>query len=154
MIRSKNCVDLTAEIRQEQKQDLAEGFIVSTNNPEATVVEFFRAFNERNMEAVLALYEPKAVLLAQPGQMAEGTASLRAALDGFWSMKPTLTMGKNRMVTVGDLALSLVNWTLRGIGPDGKAIEMAGTTSDVLRRQANGQWLFVIDNPWGAAIVG
>ena len=32
--------------------------------------------------------------------------------------------------------------------------KMQGTTSDVLRRQADGTWLFVIDNPWGSAILG
>jgi hypothetical protein len=31
---------------------------------------------------------------------------------------------------------------------------MEGTTSDVLRRQGDGTWLFVIDNPWGAGILG
>lgn len=124
-----------------------------TNSPETTVREFFSAFSAGNVEAVLELYEPKAMLVAQPGQIAEGTAALRAALDWFLSMKPTLTMGKYSLVVAGDLALSIAKWTLTGTGSDGKAVQMEGTTSDVLRRQADSRWLFVIDNPWGAGIL-
>ena len=35
-----------------------------------------------------------------------------------------------------------------------KPVQMEGATSDVLRKQPDGRWLFVIDNPWGAAILG
>ena len=124
------------------------------NSPESTVREFFKTFNQGNIEAVLAFYEPKAAFVAQPGQVVEGTASLRAAINGFLSMKPTLTMGKYQAVISGDIALSLVAWTLKGTGLDGKPVQMEGTGTDVLRRQADGRWLFVIDNPWGPAILG
>ena len=41
------------------------------------------------------------------------------------------------------------DWTLSAADPDGNAIELAGRTSDVARRQPNGSWLMMIDNPWG-----
>lgn len=124
------------------------------SNPEMAVREFFRLFNEGNVEDVMAMYEPGAVLVAQPGQEATGPAALRAALNGFLSLKPTLTMGNFRLIVAGDIALSTAMWTLQGTGPDGKTVRMEGTTSDVLRQQADGRWLFVIDNPWGAGILG
>ena len=123
------------------------------SNPEATVSEFFKAFNERDMETVLGLYEPEAVLVADPGQMASGTDALRSALERFFSMKPTLKIGKQRVVVASSLALSLANWTLTGTLPNGQPMEMSGTTSDVLRRQNDGRWLFAIDNPWGREII-
>src|SRR5438552_973573 len=124
------------------------------NSPETTVQDFFKTFNQGDVEAILAFYEPNAAFVAQPGQVAEGTAALRAALNGFLAMKPTLSMGKLQLVVAGDLALSLVKWTLEGTGSDGKPVQMEGTTTDVLRRQADGRWLFVIDNPWGVGILG
>jgi ketosteroid isomerase-like protein len=36
---------------------------------------------------------------------------------------------------------------------DGAPVRMEHTSADVLRRQADGRWLFVIDNPWGTSIL-
>ena len=124
------------------------------NSPESAVREFFKTFNQGNIESILAFYEPKAAFVPQPGRVAEGTAALRAAINGFLSMKPTLTMGKYQAIVAGDIALSFVAWTLKGTGPDGKPVQMEGTGTDVLRRQADGRWLFLIDNPWGVGILG
>lgn len=68
-------------------------------------------------------------------------------------MKPTLTPEKHTFVTASDLALSTVKWTLKGTSPDGQPVQMEGTSSDILRKQADGRWLFMIDNPWGAGIL-
>jgi len=56
-----------------------------------------------------------------------------------------------RVFEADDLALSFADWSLTGAGPDGEAVEMSGQTSDVLRRQPDGTWRFVIDNPLGSA---
>lgn len=44
-------------------------------------------------------------------------------------------------------------WTLTGAGPDGKPVQMSGMSSDILRRQSDGKWLIIVDNPWGTAIL-
>jgi uncharacterized protein (TIGR02246 family) len=119
------------------------------DGPETAVREFFKTFNQGDIEAILAFYEPKAAFVAQPGQVAGGTAALRVAVNGFLSMKPTISLGKYQAIVAGDIALSIAKWSLQGTDPDGKPIQMEGTTADVLRRQADGRWLFVIDNPWG-----
>jgi ketosteroid isomerase-like protein len=124
------------------------------NTPETAVREFFKTFNQGDIEACLAFYEPKAAFVAQPGQVAEGTAALRVAINVSLTLKPTLSMGRYQAIVAGDIALSIAKWTLKGTGPDGKPIQMEGTTTDVLRRQADGRWLFVIDNPWGVGILG
>jgi len=36
-----------------------------------------------------------------------------------------------------------------GTGPDGERVTLTGHNADVLRRQSDGSWRFVIDNPWG-----
>jgi len=124
------------------------------STPEELVKTFFDTFNSGNLDNLVALYEPNAMLVAQPGQAAEGHAAIRQALSQFLGMKPTLTPGRISVVTAGDIALSVLKWTLKGTGPDGKPVQMEGATSDVLRKQPDGRWLFVIDNPWGAAILG
>ena len=39
---------------------------MATISPEMAVRNFFRLFNEGNVEAVMAMYEPDAILIASP----------------------------------------------------------------------------------------
>ena len=127
---------------------------MSFTTPQELLEAFFRTFNAGDLDATLALYEPNAMLVAEPGKTVQGMAALREALGAFLAMKPKLTPDKSEMLMTGDLALSLVKWTMNGTGPDGKPLTMTGTSSDVARRQPDGTWRLVIDNPWGTAIVG
>jgi ketosteroid isomerase-like protein len=51
----------------------------------------------------------------------------------------------------GDIALVSAAWELAMTGPDGKPAKMNGQSVEVLRRQPDGRWLFVIDFPFGVA---
>lgn len=127
---------------------------MQTNTPEALLESFFAAFNRADRAALIELYEPDGALVAQPDAIAQGTSALREALDGFLSMRPKMVREGSKIVVAGDIALALTAWTLQGTGPDGGAIHMNGTSTDVFRRGSDGQWRVVIDNPWGVAIVG
>jgi ketosteroid isomerase-like protein len=74
---------------------------------------------------------------------------VREALGGFVAMKGKLDLKVTRVLEVGDLALVIGTWSFTGTGPDGKPVTLAAKNADVLRRQADGSWRFVIDNPWG-----
>jgi ketosteroid isomerase-like protein len=54
-----------------------------------------------------------------------------------------------KLAEAGDLALTTSKWVLEGIGADGKPARMEGQSAEVARRQPDGTWLFVIDNPYG-----
>ena len=47
-------------------------------------------------------------------------------------------------------ALVINKWILRGTQPNGTPITMSGQSADVLRRQQDGTWRVLIDDPWGA----
>jgi uncharacterized protein (TIGR02246 family) len=111
------------------------------------------SLNRGDLDAALALYEPDAALVAQPGQIARGSAELRTALGRFIELKPTLRSQIQHVVAIDDIALYVGRWTLEGVDPSGRAISMGGESSDVLRRQQDGRWLIAVDNPWGAQIL-
>jgi ketosteroid isomerase-like protein len=50
---------------------------------------------------------------------------------------------------VDDLALVIGVWSFDGTAPYGIAVRLEAKNADVLRRQSDGSWRFVIDNPWG-----
>jgi len=106
------------------------------------------AFNRGDIEALLALYAPDAVLVPEPGKQVTGTANVRTALEGFMSLKGTMKLETQSVVTGGDTALTRGRWTLQGTGPDGKPLEMGSDSAEVWRRQSDGTWLTILDNPW------
>jgi uncharacterized protein (TIGR02246 family) len=123
------------------------------STPIDTVNELSDAINRGDLEAALALYEPNAVLVAQPGQLARGSTELRAALGRFIGLKPELRSETQSVIEVDDMALYTGRWTLRGTDPSGQTTTMGGVSSDILRRQRDGRWLIAVDNPWGAKIL-
>ncbi len=126
---------------------------MASKSPLAAVEELVQAINDANLEAALALYEPSAVLIAQPGQIARGTKQLREALGGFIALEARLVSDAQWVMEAGDVALYLGRWQLEGTDPSGQPVHMSGTSTDVLRRQSNGQWLIALDNPWGVQVI-
>lgn len=118
------------------------------------VKQLVDAVNRGDIEAALALYEPEATLVTEPGKLATGAKALREAFEGYISLNPTLKTQKSEVIVVGDVALYCSTWSLSGTAPDGTPVSMGGKSSDVLRRQADGRWRIAIDNPWGTALLG
>lgn len=112
------------------------------------------AITSGDLEAALSLYEPDATF-AMPSAFGEGSVTgqdaLREAFSGFLGMNPVLTCTPEKTLPAGDSALVIGDWTLTGRDPDGNEIETGGRFADVVRRQADGSWLFVLDNPNGTS---
>ena len=103
--------------------------------------------NAGNLDALLPLYEPAAAFASQPGSLSHGLSGVRESLAGFLAMKGTLDLKVTRVLEASDLALVVGVWSFTGTGPDGGPVKLTGHNADVLRRQADGSWRFVIDNP-------
>ena len=117
--------------------------------PEEVDILFAEALNSGNLDALVALYEPQASLSPQPGQVVTGTQAIRDALSNLLASKPKMTLKPKTLAVSGEIALATAQWELTGTGPDGKPVQVGGRSVEVLRRQPDGTWLFVIDWPWG-----
>jgi len=53
----------------------------------------------------------------------------------------------------GDIALHIAPWKMTGQAPDGTPFDQNGLSVAVFRRQADGAWKMVIDNPNGDALL-
>lgn len=122
---------------------------MSTGTPEEVLKSIVDGINAGNLEAVMPLYETGAAFAAQPGSLSHGLPGIREAVAGFLAMKGKLDLQVTRVLEASDLALVIGAWSFTGTGPDGKPVTLSAKSADVLRRQADGTWRFVIDNPWG-----
>ena len=117
--------------------------------PEQVLKSIVEGINTANLDALMPLYEPGAGFAIQPGSLTHGKAGLREALAGFVAMKGKLDLKVTRVLEAGGLALVTTVWSFTGTGANGEPVKLAAKSADVLRRQADGSWRFVIDNPWG-----
>ena len=122
---------------------------MSNKTPEQALEAIVAGINSGNLESLLPLYESQAAFSTSPGSLAHGPSGIREALAGFIAMKGKLELKVTRVLQASDLALVATVWTFNGTGPDGKPAKLASKSADVLRRQADGSWRLVIDNPWG-----
>jgi uncharacterized protein (TIGR02246 family) len=108
-----------------------------------------QGINSGDVDVLLALYEPEACFNFEPGQGAiTSIQPIRDALTGFLAMKPKITIEMISLNETGDIALIRDSWHLSGTASDGNPFDMSGQTAVVLRRQPDGNWLAVIDNPF------
>ena len=112
---------------------------------------FREAFNAGDLRGLMALYEPDAVLIPQPGaEPVRGARAIRAALRGFLALKGRVELQTKHVVEHGDIALLRAAWRLNGTGPDGAPVEMTHGSAEIVRRQPDGSWRYVIDHPFGS----
>ncbi len=111
---------------------------------------FAEAFNAGKLDALVALYEPEAHLISQQQQVQVGHDAIRNTLKEFLALRGKIDLDTHYEFEAGDTALLRSHWSVVGTGPDGKVLEMQGNGVEVLRRQSDGTWRFIIDHPFGA----
>lgn len=126
---------------------------MKTLSPNDAVIQFVDAMHKGDLDAALRLYETGASLVVQPGTVVTGTLALREALSGLIALKPTFTAETYKVIEAGDIALYCSKWSMHGTDPAGNPVHMSGRSSDVLRRQSDGNWLIALDNPFGPNIL-
>ena len=92
--------------------------------------------NAGDVDGLTALYEPDAVLALPDGQIATGSSQIRQAYERVVAGRPTFEPGTQRpTLHHGDIALT------------SSRLANGVVTVEVARRQADGTWLWVIDQP-------
>ena len=122
---------------------------MSRDTPEQLLKSIVDGINTGDFDGLLSLYEPDAAFASEPGTLAHGTTGVRDSLAAFIAMKGRLDLELTRVLEAGGLAFVAGVWSFTGTAPDGTPVSLTGRNGDVLRRQADGTWRFVIDNPWG-----
>jgi ketosteroid isomerase-like protein len=119
---------------------------VKIRSPEDMNAAFAAAVNSRSVESLLALYEPDALLAPQPGARARGLGEIRQALAGLLALRGTMESRNVYCLQVGEIALLQGEWRLSAVDRDGAPLELSSRTAEVVRRQPDGSWLYVIDH--------
>ena len=117
--------------------------------PEDVVRRFEQLLGARDVDGLLELYEPDAAFQTQAG-VVTGHDAIRGALNELVALKPTISGDIHKVVEADGTALLINRWVLDGTAPDGSAVRMSGVSADIMRRQPDGSWRVLVDDPWGA----
>lgn len=112
------------------------------------------ALVEGDLDRVMASYEPSATIFFEPGVAVSDAAEQRSLFAALAGMGATFSYPHGHEAwTEGDLGIHIAPWTMSGRAPDGSIVEQQGLSIAVLRRQASGSWLMVLDNPHGGRLL-
>ena len=121
---------------------------MGARTPAESSALFADAVNRGDLDALIALYEPDAISQPPtPDAPIDNNASRRVFFEGMVELNPKVDLQVIRVLEGRDVAQVCGSWTLDGTAPDGSSINMSGFYADVLRRQPDGTWQFVLDNP-------
>ncbi|MBI1731678.1 MAG: DUF4440 domain-containing protein [Gammaproteobacteria bacterium] len=117
--------------------------------PEQCDPLLIEALHAGNVDDAVSLYEPNASFVTDSGDVVVGHAAIRKIMEGYLAAKARFVLEEVKSVPcgIGDLAVTRARWRASGTGPDGKPATFGGRSIEVVRRQPDGRWLFVMDVP-------
>ena len=113
------------------------------------ILEMTSAFHKKDINGVMSSYENKAVIVFQPEKPTSNRAEILAGFNGFFAVNPHFEYSGHEVFVNENLAVHFAPWTMTGKAPDGTDLKQSGLSVAVLRKQPDGKWLMVFDNPFG-----
>lgn len=122
--------------------------MIGPYSPKEVRILFQEAFNRADLEAIASLYELGAILMVD-GEPIVGRERIK---DAFGSLVGAgIRMSVKTLIVMESqdgLALLHGEWTVNREPTMGPASSTRGISAEVVRRQGDGTWRFIIDNPY------
>jgi len=124
------------------------------HKPEQCDLLLFEVLETGDLDAAVSLYEPDAIFVVSPDRVITGHAAIREFFRGIIEANAT---GKLDAVTAvssadGTIAFTRAKGKSTSPGPDGKPVTTDFHTVEVVRKQSDGTWRIIIDDPNGAGL--
>ena len=97
--------------------------------PEDVHRRFAEAMNAGDLEALAELYP----------------APSHDALEDLLALKPQISVETRSVVRAGEVALLGSRWRLAGTTPEGEPVALSGQGTEMVQRQADGSWRYVVE---------
>ena len=112
----------------------------------------FEHMRNGDLDSAVSLFEPDCVFVLGDKKVIVGHAAIREALRGWieaenleWVEGPTAILNASQ-----DIAVLTGAWAATFRGEDGQLTVTKGRNVEVVRRQPDGTWRFIIDDANGA----
>ncbi len=134
---------INAQTKKEKKMTTAQKNVVKT------IEKMTEAFQNKDIPAVMASYEPNAVVVFEPETPISDARVLQEMFTKMSMVNPIFTYSGHEVFITGNIATHIAPWQMTAKAPDGTEIKQSGLSVAILRKQKDGQWLMILDNPHG-----
>ena len=104
------------------------------------------AYNTGDLATVLSMYDVNGIIVAEPGRPVSGKEKFEAAVKGILSIKGKMEIKTVYCFQAGDIAVGRSEWNIT----DGDEVKVSAKGIEVMKQQADGTWIIVIDHAFGA----
>lgn len=119
-------------------------------DPEDAVKYFRNCIFRGDLKGAVSCFDSEAVYIERDGQEIKGLDNIEKALESICAWKPEIKGVKHRVTIAGDLAVWIDKYVVKAKMPNGEAMEMQGITACLMKRNDEGMWLWMVDNPFAA----
>lgn len=115
----------------------------------AQAVKYFRnCILNGDLQGTLSCFGEDAIYIERDGKEITGLQNIEKSMAHLCTWKPEIMGGKHKVTIVGDLAIWVDKYSLKATMPDGNPVEMISTTSCIMKKNVEGNWLWLVDNPF------
>ncbi len=118
--------------------------------PEDMITRVAQALGSNDLDSLMQLYEPSAVLVRPDGTEAQGVDQIRAEYAGYIDKVVSMEAKVLWVHIAGEIATVRGKFSITFARKDGTTITRGGEPIEVLRRQEDDSWLYLIDHGSGA----
>jgi uncharacterized protein (TIGR02246 family) len=142
-----------AKISDKLTADRMTGMSGPVEQPGELYERFAAALNADDIDGIMMLFDPQGQTVPQPGQPPViGLPAIREVMQQCLAVKPQIRYESMSALQTEDIALLRSHWRLNVMLPDGNPMELTGQGVQIARRQPDGSWRLLIDNPWAAEV--
>jgi len=118
-------------------------------NPDGADEYFLEAVRNGDVKTAMTCFDPEAIYIDKEGNTITGFDNIEKVVANLCNMKPDIKVYEHQMAPVGnDMMYWLDKWSMTATGLDGKQFEMKGASANMMRKNADGHWLWLVDNPF------
>jgi len=123
--------------------------IFDRTNPDEADEYFMDCIREGNLKNAMTCFDQEAIYMDKDGIAISGLDNIEKVVANLCNMKPDIKIYKHKNLAVGkDLIYRLDKWTMTATDLHGNLINMKGASAHIMRKNADGIWLWLVDNPF------
>lgn len=103
-------------------------------------------FNAADIDGIVDLYVADVTYVSPEGKALNGKTGVRADLSEAFKIKPRIDIHDRKHLVYKDIALTTNRWTMVIPNADGTHQTLTGGGIEVMRKQADGGWRYIIDD--------